>query len=1118
MTRVALPPVRAFRGEHRLLPDEVLPDVLSPSAENCDYSRGTIQKRKGFVRIHDEAMKEGSSANIIQWHATTAHDNTGDFTVEVHYLFGNLPTSDTTILQKGAGSTSGWRMHWDAANGRVEFKMADSGGTTRTALPNASTTWETGRIYHIVARRNGTSLTMVVDGVGGSAVTCSGETVLVANMVGNSKGASDLAILDEVRIWSDRRTVAELDPTTGRELTDEELADATLIGYWKINDGTWFITDDSSSNNHHGSFFSTTPSYVSGLVPNESSDSFAMRMDGLATSIDAPYHADYAPILNTGDTWTIEAWIRYDSDVADGNERILQLGDADNGNGSPFDIYIDSSRNLFYNHSTTTTDNNSSHDTTYNVVVGTAFHLALVRDGTSIFTYIDGVLQDTQTGIAAENGPTTETDHGMKFGHQEATGNTNLGAVTLDDVRLWITARSSSEINDWYRNTYIDTKDSNLVGYWRFNSQGVKVDETARSDLSYSFASGTALYWSRGLVYPSSPRPILMCAPYSQPIEADEVFAGRNPIRRQLLCATHSNYWALQNDEAREIKRFVTDDPADQRSTGDTSKFDWAHFRTRLIACNGQEPNQLYGGDEVPHMLTFRAPTAAPGGSVSAGSGTFPSTGTYTYIYSYLNSKNSIESPVSAEFDIVVDPTTEEVGLTGLDLDPPLGATHSRVYRKDVGTTNFRFLTDVARGTSTFTDTGVSITANDAQANVTKVHLEPYRRVAVFANRLWLANTAANPSGLAFSEAGSESFLLASTILVDRGDGDEITGLLSAFGRLLVFKQFSIHELQGNTASTFVVRKTVAGQGCISGLTLAESPRGIYYLSHDGVYLYNGQEPIYVSATQQTEFAKIDADKRREAVAAYDPETHQYVISLDFTDGRRTMVYDEETDSWAKWTVPFDYLVSAEHSSAQRELLGARNGYIHRLFEGTTDGSAVGSTESATLSGSLSGNSTAVITDGTATFPTAGDGLAGVPLLTVNTADSAEQERLIIGNTATVLNLDRALSPAVTGTYYIAPVNFFYETRFMDLGTTNVKRIWRTLLWVKENSSTVTLKWKTETHETFQSQTFSTADEFIQLITDSRGRRLKLRFENLTPAEAVEIESFQVEYSPRKRN
>ena len=59
MSLAAQPLVKGFAGEDRLHADDVLSDNVSPDAQNCDYQRYTIKKRKGFSRMHGTSIKEG---------------------------------------------------------------------------------------------------------------------------------------------------------------------------------------------------------------------------------------------------------------------------------------------------------------------------------------------------------------------------------------------------------------------------------------------------------------------------------------------------------------------------------------------------------------------------------------------------------------------------------------------------------------------------------------------------------------------------------------------------------------------------------------------------------------------------------------------------------------------------------------------------------------------------------------------------------------------------------------------------------------------------------------------------------------------------------------------------
>jgi hypothetical protein len=147
-------------------------------------------------------------------------------------------------------------------------------------------------------------------------------------------------------------------------------------------------------------------------------------------------------------------------------------------------------------------------------------------------------------------------------------------------------------------------------------------------------------------------------------------------------------------------------------------------------------------------------------------------------------------------------------------------------------------------------------------------------------------------------------------------------------------------------------------------------------------------------------------------------------------------------------------------------------------------------------------------------LPTVGDGLAGVEFVAVPTDTTlATQKRLILYNTATELHLDGPLLPAVTGTYYIGPIDWFWESRWMDMGDAGINKKWHQLqAYCEENEATVTFKYKTTKVEDWVTTTFSTADEFIKVLLegDSRnGRKIKVRFEHIATDETPELTAFQ---------
>jgi hypothetical protein len=171
-----------------------------------------------------------------------------------------------------------------------------------------------------------------------------------------------------------------------------------------------------------------------------------------------------------------------------------------------------------------------------------------------------------------------------------------------------------------------------------------------------------------------------------------------------------------------------------------------------------------------------------------------------------------------------------------------------------------------------------------------------------------------------------------------------------------------------------------------------------------------------------------------------------------------------------------------------------------------------------TRSAALSAVTGLKITDATAVFPTTEDGYAGVRAVFVPTDTTLEtQYRTILYNTATVLYLDAPLVESFTGTYYIGPIELFWESRFMDLGGPEfVKVVQYIQLWQGEVSGgAVTVKYKTDVDETYQSISASTTDDFVRMAMRTRGRKVKIRVEHIATSEEIELKSFQLQFDRR---
>jgi len=100
---------------------------------------------------------------------------------------------------------------------------------------------------------------------------------------------------------------------------------------------------------------------------------------------------------------------------------------------------------------------------TTNVNDGEWHHFAAVFAESTKYLYIDGILEATQTGL----GPISTGDYPVLIGENAQSTNRYFEG-DIDEVRIWDTARSETEIRDNMCKKQTGSE-SGLVGYWRFD-------------------------------------------------------------------------------------------------------------------------------------------------------------------------------------------------------------------------------------------------------------------------------------------------------------------------------------------------------------------------------------------------------------------------------------------------------------------------------------------------------------------------------------------------------------------------------------------------------------------------------------------------------------------------
>ncbi len=201
-----------------------------------------------------------------------------------------------------------------------------------------------------------------------------------------------------------------------------EAADPTLVGWWKLDDGSGTIAYDSSGNGNDGTF-NGTPQWVVGHLGG------ALEFDGSDDYVDCGNNA----IFDITEQITLSVWVKT-NDAGNGQQN-MWLGKGDHNyaikheQGNNIQFFVYSSGDW---HSA-----NYAIDSSFN---GVWHHVAGTFDGSELLVYLDGELVVT----LLYTGSIETRTHNVSMGeNSEASGRFYDGL--LDDARIYNRALSGAE-------------------------------------------------------------------------------------------------------------------------------------------------------------------------------------------------------------------------------------------------------------------------------------------------------------------------------------------------------------------------------------------------------------------------------------------------------------------------------------------------------------------------------------------------------------------------------------------------------------------------------------------------------------------------------------------------
>jgi hypothetical protein len=208
------------------------------------------------------------------------------------------------------------------------------------------------------------------------------------------------------------------------------------------------------------------------------------------------------PLKNTTD-FTIEAQILNENISPDQNV-FMQFYDVTNNR---FELRFDNGMLSMYSQKLLLDDVS----TTFTVPVGTYFHFAMVKSGTTTKMYVDGTEVKSFVG-------TYFLGSGLQFGRYFTNTSFSFKGQ-MDEIRMWNVAKSISAIEATPKCGLVGNE-ANLVGYWDFNQGLGSGDNTTITTLIDKSASkingtltdfaltGTSSNWIPSAVCPEIPNAI----------------------------------------------------------------------------------------------------------------------------------------------------------------------------------------------------------------------------------------------------------------------------------------------------------------------------------------------------------------------------------------------------------------------------------------------------------------------------------------------------------------------------------------------------------------------------------------------------------------------------------
>jgi sugar lactone lactonase YvrE len=252
--------------------------------------------------------------------------------------------------------------------------------------------------------------------------------------------------------------------------TSPSSADAYSLLYRSGVSGNFAIVSTTSTSINDDAVIFNVPNIQNGYYTIGSTDSRTQNeapVAGFAQALQLDGTDDYVVIPHSDilkpSTITVEAWIRADSWATNMHENVI-VGSGDNEIGAEgYTLRCGANGTLDFALGSNSSWQNASSPALMQAGVWT--HVAGTFDGTTIKTYINGVLEGSLDISGSAINYLTKTP--LQIGEEPGYPGRFFHGL-IDEVRVWNYARTSQELQSTM-NEILNGDETGLVGYWRFD-------------------------------------------------------------------------------------------------------------------------------------------------------------------------------------------------------------------------------------------------------------------------------------------------------------------------------------------------------------------------------------------------------------------------------------------------------------------------------------------------------------------------------------------------------------------------------------------------------------------------------------------------------------------------